>query len=80
MNITKLIQNNTLRVIVRANASRNEIVKYDAERDALRVNIAAPAKEGKANAELIKYFSKITGKKVRILSGKTNKNKLLRLY
>ena len=79
MNIEDYIKNNKVSIIVKANSPKNEITGYDEDRKALKVNIKAPAQDNKANIEIIKFFSKLSKKKVRIVSGVTNKKKVLEL-
>ena len=71
------IKDNKLRIIVKANSPKNEILDYDENRDALKVNIKAPAENNKANVEIVKYFKKLTKQKVRIVSGLKSKKKTL---
>ncbi|MBN2368736.1 YggU family protein [Candidatus Woesearchaeota archaeon] len=77
MNINEFINNNRLNIIVKPNSPKNQIKDYDKNREALRVEIKAPAEDNKANIEIIKFFSKLTKKDVRIVSGLTNKKKIL---
>jgi len=79
MKLADYIKNNSLAIIVKANSQKNEITGYDEARHALKVNIKAPAENNKANIEIIKFFSKETGKKVKIISGLKNKKKNLKL-
>ena len=79
MNISSYIQNNTLKIIVKPSSSKNEILGWNNSRQALKVAIKAPPLKGKANIEVIKFFSKLLKKKVLIASGKSNKEKLLRI-
>lgn len=74
------IKNGHLKIIVKPNSRENEILSYDSDRNALRVSIAAPAEDNKANIEVIKFFSKLLKKKVRIKSGLRSKEKLLEFY
>ncbi len=67
-----------IRIIARPNSSRTEIKGWDEDRQAFRVNVKAPADKGKANAELVRYFSKRLKKKVSIKSGLTSKEKVLK--
>lgn len=67
------------KIIVRPNSNKNEIVGIDEARNALRVNIAAPADKNKANREVIKFFSKLLKKKVRIVSGLKSREKLIKI-
>lgn len=68
-----------VKIIVKPNSDKNRILDND-DKDELRVEIAAPAEDNKANIEVIKFFSKLTGKNVRIKTGKTSKRKLLEFY
>ena len=79
MNIEKYIQNNSLKIIVKPNAKKNEILGYDESRKAVKVAIAAQAEKGKANLEVVKFFSKLLKKPVKIKSGLTSKEKLLKI-
>ena len=51
--------------------------------DGVKIKIAAPAMDGKANAELIKYLAKTLGiskSGVRILSGESSRDKIVEVY
>ena len=73
MNITS-----PFKIIVKPNSSKNEITGFDNEKNAYRVNIKAPAEKGKANKEIIKFFSRLLKKRVEIVKGKTSKEKILK--
>ncbi len=77
--IDSYIKNNTLKIIVKPNSPKTEIIKWDNEKQALRIAVKAPPEKGKANTAIIKFFSKLLKKKVLIVSGKANKEKLLRI-
>lgn len=79
MNIEKHIKKGFLKIIVKTNCNKTEIVSYDESRDAFKVNVAAQPIDGKANKEIIKYFSKLLKKRVEIKSGVTSKEKLLKI-
>jgi uncharacterized protein (TIGR00251 family) len=64
-------------IIAKPNSPKTEILGYDQERQAYRVNVHAKPEAGKANIELVKFFSKLTKKRVRIVSGLTSKEKVL---
>ena len=66
------------KIIVKANSAKNEIVKFDKERKAYRVNIKEKAEDNKANIEIIKFFSKLLKKKVKIIKGLKSKEKVLK--
>ena len=78
-NLSSFIINNSLKVVVRPNSSKNEILGYDDARKAVKIAVKAPAEDNKANIELIKFVSKQIGHKVKISSGLTSKEKLLKL-
>lgn len=71
------LKSGKIKILVKPNAKKDEILGWDENRKAWRVAIAAPAEENKANIAVIKFFSKLVGKKVRILSGFKSKTKIL---
>ncbi|MFP4424543.1 MAG: DUF167 domain-containing protein [Candidatus Woesearchaeota archaeon] len=68
-----------IEILVKTNAKQNK-AEFDEERKIWKVDIKAPPEDGKANQEIRKYFQKLSGKKVKILTGATSKRKLLRFY
>lgn len=69
-----------LQIQARPGASRNKIVGLLG--DALKVAIAAPAVEGAANKELVKFLSKtfkVPKSAVEFVGGETSKQKRIRL-
>ncbi len=51
--------------------------------DAIKVKLTSPPVEGKANNELVEVLAKTLGiakKNVEIISGKSSKNKIVKLY
>jgi len=75
--IENYFKNNCLKIIVKPNSSSNEILDFDSEKQALKVSISAPADKNKANLEVIRFFSKLLKKKVRIKSGLKSREKLV---
>lgn len=67
------------KVIVSANSKRNEITSFDEAKNAYRVSIKARAEDNKANIELMKFLSKTTKKKARIVSGLRSREKIIEL-
>ena len=67
------------KIIVKPNSAKNEIVKFDKERKAYRVNIKEKAEDNKANKEIIKFFSRLLKKKVKIIKGLKSKEKILKI-
>ena len=73
-----LSDRNSFSIIVRTNAPETKIVKWDPEKTSFRVDVAAPPEDNKANIELIKFFTRLLKKDVRIIRGATSKQKILR--
>ncbi len=62
-------------------SSKSKII--GAYNDALKIAIAAPPVEGKANKKCIAYLAKcfnVAKSKIEIISGQTSKNKLIKIY
>ncbi len=80
--ITKLLKSNSslyLRVKVLPKSPQNEIVDQ-LEDGTYKIRIAAPASDGKANAELIKFLKKSLGaSEVVIVSGQKDRVKLIKI-
>lgn len=71
----------TLRVRVQPRSSRNEIVGEYA--GAIKLRIAAPPVDGKANDECRRFLAKLVGVSVgsvEILSGETSRDKIFRIH
>jgi uncharacterized protein len=79
MDIQQLFSKGTFKIIVKPSMPKTEIKEWDEERGALRVNVHGKAEENKANIEIVKFFTRQTKKKARIVSGRTSKEKLIRL-
>ena len=69
----------TFAVIVKPNARKSEILSWDKKKKELKVAIAARPEQNKANIELIKFTSRISGRSVAIVSGLRSKRKILKL-
>jgi len=65
-------------VIARTNSKKTRIVSYDSVRQAYIIDVAAPPQDGRANNELTKHLSRVTGREAKIISGATSKKKLIR--
>ncbi|MEE9525406.1 MAG: DUF167 domain-containing protein [Candidatus Woesearchaeota archaeon] len=79
INPSSYIKNNKLKILVKPSSPKNEIVSYNEEKQVLRVNIKAQPEKGKANKEVINFFSKLLKKQVTIIKGKTSKHKILKI-
>lgn len=71
------IQNDRLRIKVKPNARKSAVLKC--EDGVLHLAIAAPPEEGKANAEVERFLTKLAGRKATIKSGFTSREKLILL-
>ena len=80
LDLTNYIKDGRLTVRVKPSSPKNKILHYDTNIGALRVEIKAAPESGKANMEVIKFFSKLLKKKVEIVKGKTSKNKVLKIH
>ena len=67
-----------IKIIVKPNSKKTQILNYDEKRKAYKVEVKAPPEKNKANIEIKKYFSKLLKKPVKIISGKTSKVKILK--
>ena len=75
--LSECIKSGKIPIIAKPNSRKTELKEFDEDRAAFRVDVAAPPENNKANIELVKYFSKLTGKRATILSGKTGKHKII---
>ncbi|WP_297487772.1 DUF167 domain-containing protein [Thermococcus sp.] len=64
-----------LLIYVQPKAKKNAIEGIDEWRGRLKVKIKAPPVEGKANKEVVKFFSKLLGAEVTIVRGETGREK-----
>jgi uncharacterized protein (TIGR00251 family) len=64
-----------LRIKVKPSSNKNKIVKM--ENGVFKIWLKSAPEKGKANKELKKYFKKITGIPVKIVSGLTSENKTI---
>jgi len=71
------IKENPFKIIVKPNSNKNEVIGYDGERGAYRVNIKAKPEDNKANIEVIKFLSRLLNKQVRIVKGFRSRSKLI---
>lgn len=79
INIKNHITNNTLKILVKPNSPKIQITGYNKSKQAIKVNIKAPPEKGKANKEIIKFFSKLLKRKVEITKGLKSKEKILKI-
>lgn len=67
----------SIKIIVKANQRQNKILSYNQETKVFKVAIKAKPENDKANIEVIKFFTKMFERPVRIKTGFTSKEKLL---
>ncbi|MBN2112299.1 DUF167 domain-containing protein, partial [Candidatus Woesearchaeota archaeon] len=63
MDINKYIVNGKLIIQVKANSPKTKITGFDDAKKVLRLDVHAHPEKGKANAEIIKFFSRLTKKR-----------------
>jgi len=73
-----LIKENSFKIIVKPNSSKNEVLCYDKGMGAYRIAINAKPEGNKANVEIIKFLSRLLKKKVSIVKGLRSKEKIIK--
>jgi len=73
------IQTGKFRIIAKPNARENNIEGFDENRKAYRVSIKAKPEGNKANAEIIKFLSKLLKKRVKIAHGLKSREKTIEI-
>jgi len=71
----------TLKIKAQPNASKSELAGIYGD-DAIKIRLAAPAVEGAANKELVKFLSKsfkIPKNDIKFISGQNSKIKIIKL-
>lgn len=69
----------TVRLIAKPNASETTVLGYDQNKDAFRISVSAPPNKDKANIALIKFLSRLLKKQVILVSGRTSKQKVVKI-
>ena len=70
----------TLAVDVKPNKRESRIISIDPVRRTAVVEVAAPAHEGRANKELLRFLKKTFKRQVRLVAGEKSSAKLVRFY
>lgn len=78
--ISSHIRQGILDISVKPNAQRTEIIGWDDSKQALRIAVSAVPDKNKANAELLKFLKKKTGKRCELVSGAKSRQKKVRFY
>jgi len=73
------LEKGSITIIVKPNAKKTQIIGFDEQKQAFRVDISEPAEDNRTNIEVIRFFSKLVGKRIEILKGLTSKSKVIRI-
>ena len=73
------IQTGKFRIIAKPNARENKMEGFDENKRAYRVSIKAKPEGNKANAEIIKFLSKLLKKRVKITHGLKSREKTIEI-
>lgn len=71
------LKRDRIEVLVKPNARKTEILSFDAATDTYLVAVKAPPQDGKANAELERFLSRIAKRSFVVKAGKRSKRKVL---
>jgi len=77
MDIPKSIFKSSFTIKVKPNTKKTEITKV--KDNIIHLNVKAPAEANKANIDVIKFFTKLLKKKVKIVKGLTSREKVLKI-
>ncbi len=75
-----MIKDNVFSVIVKPKSKKTEFLGFDKDKNAYKIALKAPAQNNKANIELVRFLSKLTGKNARIKSGLKSKLKIIEIH
>jgi len=73
------VKDGFLDIVVKPNAPKTLVAGWDPNKQMLRIAVAAAPDKDKANKELLKFVSKLTGKKVKLVRGLKSREKRLKL-
>ncbi len=77
--ISELIEGNKLKVVVRPNSKKTELIEVDKVKGVVKIALKEPAENNKANFELLKFLKKHLKKEVKIKKGQNSKEKILEI-
>ena len=77
--ISELIEGNKLKVVVRPNSKKTELIEVDKVKGVVKIALKEPAENNKANFELLKFLKKHLKKEVKIKKGQNSKEKVLEI-
>lgn len=73
------IKEGIFKAIIKPNSVKNEIVGFNKNKNAYLIKIKARVEDNKANIELVKFLSKVLGKRAKIKSGFKSKEKIIEI-
>ena len=74
------IKEDVFKVVIKPNSLNNEIMGFNKDKKAYLIKIKARAEDNKANKELIRFLSKVLGKRVKIKSGFKSREKIIEAF
>jgi hypothetical protein len=74
------IKKNIFKVVIKPASLKNEIIGFDKDKNIYLIKIKARPEGYKANKELIRFLSKVVGKKVKIRSGFRSREKMIEVF
>lgn len=77
--IIELKSKETIKIIVKTNSNKTELIGFDKEKKAYILRIKSMPEKGKANEEIIRFFSKYLKKRVKIIKGLKSREKILKV-
>ena len=77
-NMNEISEKSSVNILVKTNCKKTLIKDYDKEKDVYLVDVSKEPENNKANFEIIKLFSKLTKKKVKIIKGSKSNKKTLK--
>jgi hypothetical protein len=72
--------NENLKISVTPNAKQTKLVNDSKDNKIYKFFVKAPPEKNKANIEIVKYFTKLSKKKVKIIKGLKSREKILKFY
>lgn len=76
MDLENYIVEGKLAIIVKPSSPKTKMVGWDGT--SLRLDVKGVPEKGRANTEVVKFFSKLLKKKVEIISGAKSRKKVLK--
>ena len=74
------IKEKIFKVVIKPDSSINEIVGFNKNKNAYIIKIKAKPENNKANLELMRFLSKISGERVKIKAGFKSREKLVETF